>query len=422
MGLKQYFEQANQRFFRTVEIASNVADVTRIDESSEIDAEYAGLSSASVNTIWRAVENLYRTGTHPGIAFCLRKNGHIILNRTIGYAKGAQAEEGIAPVIMDTTTPICLYSASKAVMAMMVHKLAEDGHVRLLDPIAHYLPEFAQNGKQNMSIYQMLAHRGGFPSLASQVAPELLQDRERILQLIYQTQAKSPEGRIQAYHAVSSGFIADELVRVTTGKTIAEYLQETVSIPMGMKNFSYGLHAEQMPQAAKNYITGMRNGKMIESVLSRVFGVSIEAAIEHTNTPEFMQALVPSANVYSNAEEINRFYQMLLAKGQYQGKQIFQAKTIEKAIHEAGPAQLDKSLYLPMRFSAGFMLGGEPLGLYGLKTHNAFGHIGFANIFCWADPDRDIAVSLLTTGKPILGNHIVALPKLLHTISKECSA
>jgi hypothetical protein len=75
---------------------------------------------------------------------------------------------------------------------------------------------------------------------------------------------------------------------------------------------------------------------------------------------------------------------------------------------------------LPMRYSAGFMLGGSPAGIYGLETQYAYGHLGYANIFCWADPERDIAVSLMNTGKLVLGAHLKSLPLVLHTISSEC--
>lgn len=421
MSIKQYFQDKNQHFFRSITSEDNIADCTDINEKSEVDVEQAGMTQSSVNAIWRGVEGLYRTGMHPGISFCLRRNGHIVLNRALGHARGAQASEGIAPQPMRTDTSVCLYSASKAVMAMTVHKLAEEGHVHLLDPVAHYLPEFGRNGKQNITIHQMLSHRGGFPMVDEEATKETLSDREQLLELIYNTESKSPEGRVQAYHALTSGFIADELIRKTTGKNIAEYLKEKIADPMDMQNFTFGVSPDKQHNVARNYITGVKNGKLIEGVLSRVFGASIEESIEHSNSAEFMETIVPSANLYCTAEEIGRFYQMMLDHGRYHDKQIFQPTTIQKAIHEAGAATIDKSLFVPMRYSPGFMLGGNPIGMYGLNSHHAFGHLGFSNIFCWADPQRDISVALLTTGKPIIGNHFLALPKLLHTITKECA-
>ena len=58
---------------------------------------------------------------------------------------------------------------------------------------------------------------------------------------------------------------------------------------------------------------------------------------------------------------------------------------------------IDRTLLIPMRYALGPMLGSNPVGLFGPMTGQAFGHLGFSNILCWADPERDISV-LLTTG------------------------
>ena len=421
MFAKKYFKNRSREFFRNIDIPDNLAGITDIDEANEVDAKEAGLTHGEVNKIWSASEDFFRTGLYPGFQICLRRHGEMVLNRAIGYARGVKESEGLSePVPMTVNTPVCLYSASKAIMAMIVHKLAEEGYVNLLDPVSYYLPEFGEHGKKNISIYQMLTHRGGFPMIEGDVPMEIMFDRKKVLQIIYEMEAICSEGRIQAYHAVTSGFIADELVRVTTGLTIQEYLQDRFAKPMGMKYFTFGLDEETQPEVAMNYVSGMRNGKLIEGVLSKVFGVSIDTAVELSNSKEFMEAIVPSANLYATAEEVSRFYQMMLDSGRYEGEEIMQPVTIQKAVREASGVRLDKGVFLPLRFSAGFMLGGNPMGLYGLKTHHAYGHLGFSNIFCWADPERDISVAILTTGKPIIGNNVLALPKLMHSISSLC--
>lgn len=415
--MKDYWHKKKLDFFRAMETEGNIADVMEIDENNEVDVTETGLSQADANKIWSVVEELYRTGMHPGIQFCLRYKGQLIFNRSLGYAKGVEAEEGIERVLMSTKTPVCQYSASKAVMAIAAHKLAEEGFINTLNPVARYIPEFAQNGKESITIHQMLGHHGGFPHIQASEEGGDFAAREVILEQIYQTQPKSPEGREQAYHAISSGFVVDELIRRTTGKTIAEYLDEKFRQPMAMEYFTYGMAEDKQDLVAKNYVTGMKNGRLVEGVLSKVFGVSIDEAVAATNKPEFMNEIIPSANLYATAEEMGRFYQMLLAEGRYGDQQILQPETVARARKEMAGAKLDKSLYLPMRYSPAFMLGGKPVGMYGKNTHQAFGHLGFANIFCWADPQRDISVALVTTGKPIVGNHIIALPKLLHTVS-----
>ena len=68
---------------------------------------------------------------------------------------------------MRPDTPVCLYSTSKGITALLMHMLAEDGLINIMDPVAFYAPEFAARGKHNITIHQILAHRGGIPGLPS---------------------------------------------------------------------------------------------------------------------------------------------------------------------------------------------------------------------------------------------------------------
>ena len=68
----------------------------------------------------------------------------------------------------------------------------------------------------------------------------------------------------------------------------------------------------------------------------------------------------------------------------------------------------------------GFMLGGRWLSFYGPGTSHAFGHLGFTNIVTWADPERDVAAALLTSGKPVVYPQIVDLFDILVQIGRAC--
>jgi hypothetical protein len=64
------------------------------------------------------------------------------------------------------------------------------------------------------------------------------------------------------------------------------------------------------------------------------------------------------------------------------------------------------------------MLGDSPIGLFGPDTPAAFGHLGFTNIFTWADRERSLAVALLTSGKPVLSLHAIRLVQFLVEINR----
>ncbi len=406
-----------QKQFRAIALPDDLDAITSIDYDNEVPAGEAGLAPGPVEAVWEDVQNLFRTGAHPLLSICLRQGGNMLLNRSIGYQRG---DAGSADaVVADLDTPICLFSASKAISAMLLHLLAEQGKIHLLDPISYYIPAFAAKGKGFITIYQLLAHRAGVPGLGEEVDPALLYQREEALARICAAEPLDAMGRTMAYHAVTGGFIIDELIRVTTGLTVQQYMDRYIRKPMGMRYFRYGVTRRDLPRAAEHRATGLKPGKLIGGTLKNVLGVAMEDVVALSNSEEFLTAVLPSANIYCTAEEAGRFYQMLLDYGRYRGQQIMQPLTVHRAIQEAGKAQLDASLKLPMRYSAGFMLGGSPVGMYGPDTPYAYGHLGLSNVMCWADPARDISVAILNTGKPIMGNHIPAVFRLLAGISKR---
>jgi CubicO group peptidase (beta-lactamase class C family) len=410
--------KAVARRLRSIAVPEDLDSITSIDHEREVPAGEAGLGQEAVDAIWEDTRKLYATGAHPLLSICLRRHGKIVLNRSIGYRRG-DADSADA-VVAGLDTPICLFSASKAISAMLLHLLAEQGEIHLLDPISYYIPEFAANGKGFITIYQLLAHRAGVPGLGEEVDPALLYDREEALARICAAEPLDRHGRTAAYHAVTGGFLIDELIRVTTGLNVQQYMDRYIRKPMDMRYFRFGVTRRDIPRVADHRSTGPRPGKRMGGMLKDVLGIDLEQAVELSNTEDFRTAVLPSANIYCTAEEAGRFFQMLLDYGSYEGKQIMQPLTVHRAVQEAGKAQLDASLKMPMRYSAGFMLGGSPAGMYGPDSHYAFGHLGLSNVMCWADPARDISVAILNTGKPVLSNHVLALFKLLFGIGRRC--
>ena len=404
--------------FRAVPIPSDLASITSIDYENELGRGESGLSEQETAAIWDAVQNFYRPGMHPLVSICLQRAGKMVFNRSLGYHSGDSATP--EAVVADYNTPICLFSASKVVSAVLLHLLAQQNKIHLLDPVCHYIPAFAAGGKANITIYQLLAHRAGVPGLGDDIDPALLFDREAALARICAAETQDKKGRNPAYHAITSGFIIDEIIRVTTGLTIQQYLDRYIRKPMGMKYFRYGLSPQQAKKAAEHRLTGLPVTGKLGAALSSVLGLEYEKIVDFSNSNNFVQAVLPSANLYCTAEESTRFFQMLLDHGRYQGKQILAPLTVYRAVQEVGKARIDGSLGLPLRYSPGFMLGGGVVGFYGRGCNFAFGHLGLSNIICWADPERDIAVSILSTGKPILGPHIPAFIGLQNTIAKQC--
>ena len=106
-------------------VPKDLHEVTSINEAAEVDPRSVGVEGKAVGAIWQAVERLYRSGIHPAIQLCVRRHGRVIIDRAIGHAAGNGPDDPRhgrkVPVTPDS--PFNIYSASKALTAMIVHLL-----------------------------------------------------------------------------------------------------------------------------------------------------------------------------------------------------------------------------------------------------------------------------------------------------------
>ena len=404
------------------DVPANIAEVVTRDAAAEVDPETVGMTAEGVDAIWRSIERIYATGMHPGITMVLRRHGEVVIRRAIGHARGNGPDDlGEDKVAMTPETPVCLFSASKAPAAMLVHLLSERKGISLLDPVSHYIPAFGQNGKQDISIYQLLCHKAGIPSIRvdHDEAEALLTSPRALLARLYAAAPDRP-GQHHAYHALTAGFVIADLVEKVSGQSFRRFFRENVTGPLGLSTMGFGAKGEIARRVARNYVTGLKVSLPGNLYLERAIGMTLESATHLSNDPAFYRAVIPAGNGVATADECAAFFQCLLNGGQLDGVRVFNPLTVRRAIVEVGKPEIDRSLLVPIRYSAGMMLGTRPWGLYGPDTGRAFGHLGFTNNLIWADPERAISVAVLTTGKLILGLHAPYLLGLLSNISRHC--
>jgi len=321
-------------------------------------------------------------------------------------------------VLASASTPICLFSSSKLVTAMVIHKLDEIGALHLEDRVCDYVPEFARHGKEWITIRHLLAHRAGIPNLPPEALDlDLLEDPERVKQLICDMEPATRAGRLVAYHAVSGGFVLGEVVRQAAGRDLRDVLAEHVCNPLGLHGMRYGVAPEEVGSVAVNAVTGPPPPPGVKQMLERALGVDIPRVVDLSNDPRFLTGVIPSANVVTTAEELTLFLDCLRCGGVWGDVRVFEERTVRHALSEQSYREIDLTLFLPLRYGLGPMLGDDPVGIFGPQTGRAFGHLGLSNIFPWADPGREISVALLTTGKAVLSSHVVRLVQLLGAIN-----
>jgi len=408
-------------FTKRSKIPKDLQSVTTI-KPGEVDPVDVGMTNSDVNSIWRCIEDLYRTGISPGIVFTLRRHGKVVLNRGIGHSHGNGPDEpaNAEKILITPDTPICQFSASKAITAMLIHLLVEQKKIDLLDPVCQYIPEFASHGKHNTSIYHIISHHGGIPTPPPNTDPELLFEPNAFVKMLCNLKPETQGGRRQAYHAITGGAILGEIIQRVTGKDLRVFLDETITKPLNFRYFNYGVKDEDYKHVAKNYATGLPLFFPLSTISAKALSAPFSEVVRVSNDPRFLQTVIPAGNLVATSDEMSQFFQLLLNGGELNGVRIFQPLTIRRAVMESDNIKFDGTMVIPMRYSAGMMLGASPFGMWGPFTNTAYGHLGFINIFCWADPDRDISVSLQTTGKSLIGGHIITIARLLSSIGWYC--
>jgi CubicO group peptidase (beta-lactamase class C family) len=307
------------------------------------------------------------------------------------------------------------------VTAMVIHLLDDRGLIHLDDAVCEYIPEFAEHGKGWITVRHVLTHRAGIPSIAGRhIDLELLTDWDRIIEVLCAARPVWAPGRRLAYHALTGGFVLGEIVRRVTGRDLRTLLAQEILDPLGFSSFNYGVPAALVPRVVENVATGPNVPPPVSWLVQRALGLSREDAVHLSNDPRFLTGVVPSGNIIGTADEACRFYQLLLDEGMQNGKRIFEARTVRRAVAPQTYLEIDLTLGLPLNYGMGFMLGGDLWSIYGADTPRAFGHVGFTNVVAYADPERDIAVALMTSGKPFLHTGIPRWLNVMRTIARVC--
>jgi CubicO group peptidase (beta-lactamase class C family) len=399
-------------------VPDSLQEITCIGEEEPADTKAIG--SREIEELWRLTEQLYRSRAHPAIQLCIRHNGRRVLHRAIGHASGNGPDDppGAPKVPVTLDTPIGLFSASKAISAMVIHKLDEENALRIDDRVCDYIPEFSGGGKQRITLRHVLAHRAGVPNLPPEAHDiDVFCRPEQVVDILCRAKLTSRPGRALAYHAVTGGYILAEVVKRATGKDMRELMEEKISHPLGLYWLNCGVRPDQVDAVAKNALTGYPILPPLKQLLQRALGIPMREVVELSNDPRFLTSIIPAANICATADEVSRFYQCMLRSGEWNGESVFAPRTVRHATAEQSYWELDLTLGFPVRYSLGFMLGNRHFGILGGDNPFAFGHVGLSNVFTWADPERGISVALHTTGKPIISPHVVPLFRLLNEIN-----
>ncbi|MGH0031413.1 MAG: serine hydrolase domain-containing protein [Myxococcota bacterium] len=349
---------------------------------------------------------LPRSGRGGGAAVCVYHRGE----KVVDCWGGVRDEEG-SPWEEDTVS--LSYSTSKGVASTLMHILVDRGLIDYEDPICEVWPEFAAEGKQDVTLRHLMCHEAGLYDIRSIIDhADRMQDWDYMAEALANARTSHPPGAAHGYHGLTYGWLIGEIVRRLTGKPYAEALESEIAKPLGLDGLFVGLPAHQMRRRAKLILPDlMKNGgSAIERVeryasgmkgLLRLARVRIDSAalvqaliprgMEDVdfNSEAFVTATIPAANGMFTARSLARMYALLAADGELDGVSLIRRETVWRAA-EVQNRGVGKVIPLPMHWRLGY----HRVPTFGVRVPNGFGHFGFGGSGAWADPDRNLAVAL----------------------------
>lgn len=292
-----------------------------------------------------------------------------------------------------------VFSATKGISAVCILRLVDQGLLDLDTPIAEYWPEFGVNGKERITLRDVMSHRAGVVAVRETLPAKVLFNAEDMASRIAQ---QSPWWRPRSkhgYHALTLGWILGEVIQRVAGKSLGAYLQEEIANPFGLDMF-VGLPDQHKPRSANIIRKGFYgvDFNMIRFLLEiglRWQGPTAKAFTNPTslmnsaNSTAWKQAEIPAANGQTNARSLAKFYGILANGGSADGKQLLSASSLDSCSEEHSEG-FDQVLRLNTRFSLGFMLSQKKgSGNFGANSRS-FGHPGAGGSMGFADPDQQI--------------------------------
>ncbi|MES5820851.1 serine hydrolase domain-containing protein [Streptomyces sp. RG80] len=295
-----------------------------------------------------------------------------------------------------------MFSVSKGITTVCLLMAAERGLIDLDAPVAKYWPEFAENGKEATTIRQLLAHRAGL------VAPEadLMWQDLRAWQPVADTLARQapawPPGTAYAYHALTFGWLAGEVLRRATGLRPGQWLREHVADPLDL-TMTYGadpactdLHplADPLPSTDPEAAAMMAAAfaePMIERSIS--LGGVIDAAriIQHANEEPWLSAEIPAGNLVTNARSLARLYAATV--GEVDGVRLLGPDVVRDARIARSEGRPFVGPDVNSGWGTGFMTSSGHRPMVG---PGSFGHDGLGGCLGFAHLESEVAFAYQT--------------------------
>jgi uncharacterized protein YbbC (DUF1343 family)/CubicO group peptidase (beta-lactamase class C family) len=300
----------------------------------------------------------------PGAVLIVGHNGQVVYRKAYGSRVIVPRREAMTlDTIFDCASMTKVVATTTALM-----QLWEQGRFRTSDPVAKYLPEFAQNGKQDITIRQLLVHYSGLPEDLDLV--KKWEGKETAYRMAFESAPDRPPGSAFVYSDVNF-IVLGALVERLSGQTLDAYAAQHIFTPLDMKETRFLPPATWMARIAP---TEDENHHPLRGVV-------------HDPTAQRMGGVAGHAGMFSTADDLATFAQALLDGG----RGVLTSATIAKMTAPQQPVNgtalrgFGWDIDSPLSTNRGELL---PVG--------SFGHTGFTGTSLWIDPTTETYIVLLT--------------------------
>lgn len=336
----------------------------------------AGMAEAPLKEMDSIINDAITQKVMPGAVTYVARKGVTVKHQAYGYAyryTDDQFTETNQPIQMKKDTIFDIASISKIFTSIAAMQLYEKGKFKLDDPVAKYIPEFAENGKETVTIRQLMTHTSGFePGILVYKMGTSRADR---LQIVLKHQLTNAPGTTYTYsdlNMITLGVLVERL----SGQRQDEYVKKHITKPLGMKDTMYNPPASLKSRIAATEYQPWTNRGLVWGQVHDENSWSLDGVAGH-------------AGVFSTANDLAILGQTFLNEGKYGHSRILKASTVklmEKNMNQAFPGD-DHGL--------GYELN-QGWYMDGFADENTMGHTGYTGTSLVISPKNQTIVILLT--------------------------
>jgi len=329
----------------------------------------------------------------PGAVVLISKNNKIIYEKSFGHLTYDDTS-----AIVTTNTIYDLASLTKVIATTTATMLCYDRKLFSLDdPVSKYIPEFGKNGKENITIKNLLLHNSGLP--ASLPFYKTVKNANEVMNEIYSCKLSYKTGTKTVYSDPGM-IVMGKIIEKVTGKSLDDFCKENIIDPPGMTSTFFN------PPDSLKY-------KIAPTEFDNYWRYKLIWGEVHDETASLLNGVAGHAGLFSTAVDISKLINVLLNKGLYKGKQFIKPETV-KLFTTKYSDQSTRALGWDTKSAENSAAGN-------LFSMSSFGHTGFTGTSIWTDPTRDLFVIFLTNRVyPTRENHkITKVRPALHDLVIE---